>query len=161
MMPHETILDIMRRTMANLEFVQAHATSAGPYEVTQLINSFLGAMAHPWEHLREELDAITIDAAVSVGWPELHKERSSDRDPASLGDLIRLLRTGIAHGNLTFHPNGKGQIAALRIVNKDRQGLRTWGAIVTPADMRKLLEQFVALVVAMAASAGTSAGAAA
>ena len=34
MMPHEPVLDVMRRTMANLEFIDAHASSAGPFEVT-------------------------------------------------------------------------------------------------------------------------------
>ena len=35
----------------------------GPFEVTQLINSFLGALAHPWESLKSELNEITIDEA--------------------------------------------------------------------------------------------------
>jgi hypothetical protein len=39
-MPTEPIRDIMRRTIANLEFVERHATPNGPYEVTQLLNSF-------------------------------------------------------------------------------------------------------------------------
>jgi hypothetical protein len=49
MMPYEPVLDIMRRTMANLEFVEEHKSDIGPFEVTQLLNSFLGALAHPWE----------------------------------------------------------------------------------------------------------------
>ena len=47
MMPHEPVLDIMRRTMINLEFVQRHAGGAGPFEVTQLVNSFLGGTRAP------------------------------------------------------------------------------------------------------------------
>ena len=43
----EPLLDIMRRSMANLAFVEAHAGPSGPYEVTQLINTFLGALTHP------------------------------------------------------------------------------------------------------------------
>ena len=46
-MPIEPIRDIMRGTIANLEFVETHARPNGPYEVTQLINSFLGTLAHP------------------------------------------------------------------------------------------------------------------
>ena len=38
-MPTEPLLDIMRRSMANLAFVEAHAGPAGPYEVTQHINT--------------------------------------------------------------------------------------------------------------------------
>ncbi len=40
-MPTEPIRDIMRRTMANLALIEGHKSDAGPYEVTQLINSFL------------------------------------------------------------------------------------------------------------------------
>ena len=36
MMPYEPILDIMRRTMANLEFVERHASDDGPFEVTDV-----------------------------------------------------------------------------------------------------------------------------
>ncbi len=49
MMPNEPLRDVMRRTMKNLEFVERSATPTGPFEVTQLINSFIGALAHPWE----------------------------------------------------------------------------------------------------------------
>jgi hypothetical protein len=46
-MPIEPVRDIMRRTMQNLKFVEGHRGANGPYEVTQLLNSFLGALAHP------------------------------------------------------------------------------------------------------------------
>lgn len=161
MMPHEPVLDVMRRTMANLEFIETHASSAGPFEITQLINSFLGAMAHPWEQLKTDLDSIPIEEAISEGWPKLRKERSSDREPSTLGELVRLLRNGIAHGNIDFHPDGQGRIAALRFVNKNKQDRRTWGVIVTPADMRQFLRQFVALVEAIAKDVSSSSGKAA
>jgi len=150
MMPYEPVLDVMRRTMSNLEFVQRHATEGGPFEVTQLINSFLGALAHPWENMSGELKRIEVRQAEKYGWPSLHKERSTDRDPSSLGDLIRRLRNGVAHGNLTFLPDGRGQISALRIVNKDQKGHRTWGTILSIADMRCFLDHFVDLVEAIA-----------
>ena len=34
--------------MGNLDFIEQHKSDDGPYEVTQLINSFLGALAHPF-----------------------------------------------------------------------------------------------------------------
>ena len=49
MMPHEPTRDMMRRTMKNLEFIESHAKIYGLFEVTQLVNSFLSALAHPWE----------------------------------------------------------------------------------------------------------------
>ena len=57
------------------------------------------------------------------------------------------MRNGVAHGNLTFLPGREGEIQAIQVINKDRrQNLkRTWGAIVTVADMRVFLVRFVAL----------------
>lgn len=146
MMPHEPVLDIMRRTMANLEFIEQRATRDGPFEVTQLINSFLGALAHPWETLRNELNATSIEDAESQGWPIPRAERTTDQAPTTLGDLIRLVRNGVAHGNISFLASGQDQIAALRVENRNSQGRRTWGVIITPELMRRFLERFVALV---------------
>jgi hypothetical protein len=74
MMPHEPVLDMMRRTMANLAFIERNATSGGPFEVTQLINSFLGALAHPWESLKHELNGMSLASATERGSPKLEKE---------------------------------------------------------------------------------------
>jgi hypothetical protein len=40
--------------MQNLKFIEEHKRRDGPYEVTQLLNSFLGALAFPWEEYRHE-----------------------------------------------------------------------------------------------------------
>jgi hypothetical protein len=146
MMPHEPVLDIMRRTMRNLAFIEQHASSDGPFEVTQLINSFLGALAHPWESLKSELNSISIADAKSRGWPIPQEEKAADQAPTTLGDVMRLLRNGLAHGNISFVPGGQGQIAALRIENRNVKGRRTWGVIITPENMKQFLERFVALV---------------
>ena len=145
MMPHEPVLDIMRRTIANLEFIERNASANGPYEVTQLINSFLGAMAHPWERLKSDSFSTSTADAVAAGWPIPLAEHLDDNSPKTLGDFFRNLRNGIAHGNISFLPGALGEIAALRIENRNR-GQRTWGAIMTPNDMRRFLRMFVALV---------------
>ena len=144
-MPTDAIRDVMRRTMANLKFVEERQTPTGPYEVTQLINSFLGALAHPFEALSEDLNRLELGEAAKYGWPEIKKERATDREPGSIGELIRLLRNAMAHGNIEFLSDRRGEIVALRLHNRDR-GRRTWGAIVTVPDARRLLDRFVALV---------------
>jgi hypothetical protein len=144
MMPHEPVRDIMRRTTRNLKFVEVHAGPDGPYEVTQLINSFLGALAHPWETYRNDLAAMSLAAAHTAGWPAITEERSTDRGPDSLGDLVRLMRNALAHGNVEFLPGEAADIRALRLWNTDRNR-RTWGAVVTVTDMRSFLVRFVAL----------------
>jgi hypothetical protein len=143
-MPHEPVLDVMRRTMANLAFVEEHAGREGPFEVTQLINSFLGALAHPWEKLSPSLD-IPLEHAALQGWPIPSSEIAVGPVPPSLAVLIRWLRNGVAHGNLRFLSGGRGEIKAIQVENFDR-GRRTWRGTITIKDMRALLHRFVGLI---------------
>jgi hypothetical protein len=146
-MPTQPVLDIMRRTMTNLRFVETHSAPDGPYEVTQLINSFIGALAHPWEAMREDLNTLPLTVAAERGWPRIVKERERDEEPVSVGRLLHLLRNAVAHGNIEFLSDGRGDIRALRVWNRDpRNGRRTWGAIVTVDDLRDLLLRFVQLI---------------
>ena len=145
MMPHEAIRDLMRRTMVNLRVIEVQATREGPYEVTQLVNSFLAALAHPWEVYGKELDELSISDAVAAGWPKLTKERATDDEPKSLGDLLRLVRNAFAHGNLEFLSTGGNEITHIRFWNNNRKGKRTWGAIAGVDSMRLFLDKFVEL----------------
>jgi hypothetical protein len=70
-MPTQPVLDVMRRTMANLKFIENHSGPNGPYEVTQLINSFLGGLAHPWEAMCEDLNALPLSEVAERGWPKI------------------------------------------------------------------------------------------
>lgn len=144
-MPTQPVLDVMRRTMANLEFIEANRSRKGPYEVTQLINSFLGALVHPLEEFPEDLARVPLGEAEVRGWPRIAKERPADRDPGSIAELIRFMRNAMAHGNIEFLPDALGEIAALRLWNVNR-GRRTWGTIVTVRDARKLLTCFADLI---------------
>ena len=134
---------VMERTMCNLEFIDKHKQETGPYEVTQLVNSFLGALAHPWEELKSEFTQKTIKEAEKDGWPKVSKDCPEDEDPKHLGDLLRLMRNGIAHGNIHFLPDGDCEIDSIRIVNIDTSGHRTWGTRLTVRDMRQFLDKFV------------------
>lgn len=145
MMPHIHVLDMMRRTMVNLEFVERHSARNGPFEVTQLINSYLAALVHPWEELMADLPNTTLSVARAAGWPIPEKQGGSSPPPETLGDVFRLLRNGVAHGNLTLLSDGRGQIHAIRIENYNRNQL-TWRGVITVAEMRILLHRFVALV---------------
>lgn len=111
----EPVRDIMRRTMHNLEFVEAHARDDGLYEVTQLVNSFLGALVQPWETYRDALRKISLTAVHNTGWPVVAKELPTDCEPRSLGDLIRYMRNALAHGNVQFMSSGSADIQAIRV----------------------------------------------
>jgi hypothetical protein len=155
MMPYDPVRDVMRRTMANLEFIEAQKGRNGPFEVTQLLNSFMGAICHPWEAYRTELCTRPLVDATAVGWPKIEKERPRDHEPESVGDLVRLMRNSIAHGNMEFLPSAAGEIRALRIWNEER-GKRTWGALITVEDMRKFLTCFVELAEILGTQAGST-----
>lgn len=146
MNPEVPVRDIMRRTMFNLHRIESQASDDGPYEVTQLVNSFLGALAHPWERFKQQLNSISLPVAESQGWPRVIKERNEDSDPKNLGDLVRLLRNGIAHGNIIFIPDSNNEIRAIQLWNTDpRTERRTWGAVLTVDVLRQLLNHFVGL----------------
>lgn len=144
MMPDEPVRDVMRRTMANLQFIEKHKGQNGPYEVTQLLNSFLGALCHPWEGHRRDLNMKPLAEARTEGWPEIAKERPGDYEPQSLGDLVRLMRNAVAHGNIEFLPGSGGEIKALRVWNREGD-VRNWGALISVPDMRRFLSRFVTL----------------
>lgn len=144
--PTQPVLDIMRRSMANLAFVEERQTPKGPYAVTQLINTFLGALVHPWEAMRDDLKQLPLDVAAAHGWPKVEKEWPDDADPKSLGDLLRLLRNGMAHGNIEFLPDKRRQIRGFRVWNTNHAGHRTWGAVVTVKQARAFLHAFADLM---------------
>jgi len=79
-MPTQPLLDIMRRSMANLAFVEEHAGPSGPYEVTQLVNTFLGALAHPFEAMRDDLGVLPLAVREP---PRINVLRGSGADRAS------------------------------------------------------------------------------
>ena len=146
MTPHVPVLEMMRRTMMNLAFVERHSAKDGPFEVMQLVDSFLGALAHPWETLKADLPFTSLAEAAEAGWPVPEQQGGPGPPPGSLIELLRLLRNGIAHGNLSFLPDGRGQIQAIRIENYDRRGRLTWRGMISVQDMRALLHRFVVLV---------------
>lgn len=146
MIPQKPILDVMKRTIFNFEFIKKQASSEGPYEITQLINSFLGAMAHPWEQYKNELNNISLTEADKQGWPKINKELSSDKDPKHLGDLLRLIRNGIAHGNIKYFPDEDNEINVLQIWNINHKSKkRDWGTLLTVDLMEIFLYKFVNL----------------
>ncbi|MFN8472269.1 MAG: HEPN family nuclease [Anaerolineae bacterium] len=140
----DPVPEIMYRTMYNLSFIERHSTDDGPYEVTQLVNSFLGALAYPWEKYKPALKDKSLEEAAAVGWPTVQKERDTDEEPESVGDLLRLVRNAIAHGNLEFIAGSRGEIEKIRLHN-NRGGRRTWGTTLTVVELRRFLDCFVAL----------------
>lgn len=146
-------IELMERTMHNLQIIdQLHADrkrpgAPQPYEVTQLVNSFLGALAYPWEELRvrtseDEPWNLTMQTLrTKYGFPDLSRARRSDTDPTNFRDLIRQLRNGMAHGNISFYSDHRREISGIEVWNV-REGRRTWGTHMSTREMREFLEAF-------------------
>ncbi|ADP72056.1 hypothetical protein Rvan_2848 [Rhodomicrobium vannielii ATCC 17100] len=70
---------------------------------------------------------MALAEATKRGRPAITKKCATDKDLASLGDLVRLVRNSFAHGNITFSQGTNSEIKALRQWNTDRNKRRTWG----------------------------------
>jgi hypothetical protein len=136
------VLDMVSRTMQNLYIIENRDVPADDkWEVTQLINSFLGVVAYPWETWETELRDIRLDSLEGKRWPRLAPLDSRDTACESVGDLVRLVRNAFAHGNINFHTDSRSNhICALTIWNTDPEThLRTWAAKVDIRTMKQVL----------------------
>lgn len=151
-MPEEPATDWIKRTLFNLDFIHKRSTDNGPYEVTQLVNSFLGAFVFPWETFyRGKFGDITVEEAHDH-WkiPILtHSLASDSGDPQYLRQVIRMTRNGIAHGHIRCSPDASNQIWLIEIWDeaKDETGTyqRHWGTRITLPQTREFLNGFGAL----------------
>ena len=144
--PDQKLYEVMRRTMWNLRFIIDHAKSGGPYGVVQLVNSFAGAMAHPWEDMRRldvlEFERHSLKQARDRGWPLLEKEPGHNyRDPANYKQMLQWIRNGFAHGNVEFE-NADGQIAKIRVCNRPDGVNSNWCAVADVSDLEDFLWYF-------------------
>jgi hypothetical protein len=134
--------EVMERTMWNLRYIHEHRAENGPFEVVQLVNSFSGAMVHPWEAKRgnalSAMKTFSLSAARAESWPVLEKELPTDADPANYHEMLNWTRNAFAHGNVDFQ-NHAGQIASIRIWNCPHKKPRNWGAVVSVDDMEDFL----------------------
>lgn len=161
-MPEVTFRDMMRRTMHNLKLMdrqvnQFSGSGEPPYEFTQLINSFLGALALPRERdLYAMLRKVSIeDAQNDDQFPVLKNLCLESQDesiraacdiPENLEVLVGFIRNGIAHGNMDLIQDANGDIARIRLTNSRKvKGGRfqmTWGTELDVHTLRQVLDSF-------------------
>ncbi|MDQ3539820.1 MAG: HEPN family nuclease [Chloroflexota bacterium] len=136
------------------------------WEVTQIINSFLGIVAHPRERLLDTKKikwmSLTHPKVVKAGVPAMTSSWEFDsEEPRTLAQLLRLLRNGIAHGNIEllgvrelvnyrkdFRPDpgfDPTEIAGIEIWNSDNNQNRTWGTVLTVDELAAALNGFALL----------------
>jgi hypothetical protein len=127
---------LIERTRCNLEFIKQHATGDGPFEVTQLINSFLLAVMLNWDGLDKQWHRIGRGA---VRWPIISQTYQQPQQ------AIPKIRDALAHGNIAFEELN-GQIGKVHLWTCPRDKTTVdWAAEITIDQLRSMLDCFVSV----------------
>ena len=152
----------MYRTLHNLRFIEQNKRHTGPFEVTQLINSFLAVLAHPWDQLldKKKLAALKLKdpAFVTYGFPTLPllPFEGTPKSIATAEDLLGTVRNGMAHGNIELLNRSEFQglrphdplpkvkekeIAGLKLWNyKYKTTTMNWCTVISIFEMKQMLQ---------------------
>jgi hypothetical protein len=111
------VRDFALRTRKNLEAIDSLvATHGDAFEVTQLINSMLGLLVFPQQKYVDTIPKTPLIELKQGGWP-IPRVRGEFNQVQDLNQLIRYLRNAVAHFNIEFIDDGRGNIAVLRVWN--------------------------------------------
>ena len=122
----EFIKDFATRTLENLKYIeQANANGEHVFEITQLINSFLGLIVFPQEKDEERVFEISVDPQTIERVYSGRKRNTykGERKEENLKNLIYHFRNAISHGHIEASMNKENEICKLsfRDVNPRNQ----------------------------------------
>ena len=141
------VRDFAERTRSNLHLLrklQEDHPNLEIYEVTQLINSMLGLLVFPRESYVDRIPKTPLSELADQGWP-MPKVVGNYPQVEDLRDLIRYLRNAIAHFNVEFLADGRGQITGLQVWNEWQREI-TWKARLSLHDIELITEKFLDLL---------------
>jgi HEPN pEK499 p136 len=130
------------RTKKNLHYIaSAFEQNADVHVVTQLVNSLLGLVVFPWERrLVEHLRSMRLDHLATKGWPTWNSTLGTCD---TLGQMIRYIRNGIAHGNICFSSdNRKIEDVFIEIWNKPQPPEPPWVGQIRADRLQKFCLMF-------------------
>jgi len=109
------IVDFARRTLLNLDYMQAQADRGveDVYPVTQLWNSLLGLVVLPRELDVNSLPETSMLQLRTEGWPQF--PTTAGEEPRTVHDLVTHLRHAVAHFNVEFNTGPERAITSLTI----------------------------------------------
>lgn len=114
---------IVKNTMYNLEFIEENKASDGPFEVTQLINSFLMVVLQNLDDLKSDWNS---------------ENPSID---------ITNIRHALAHGNISFEPDENKEIKTIHLWTCLKGAKKVkWDCRLDIEKLRDILEKFVKFV---------------
>lgn len=150
MMYEDVVCAFALRTKQNLEFIDTAAkTNPDVYEVTQLVNSFLGLLVFPQQKYFDKIPKTPIETLQAEGWPI---PCASD-NCKNLQDLMRCLRNAVAHFNIEFC--GNQEITSLKMWNypydnetgKLKTNRPSWEITLDLTQLRAIIDRFSALII--------------
>lgn len=127
--------EIMRRVRFNLDFIDGRKQGDGPYEVTQLLSSFLMTLHLNWDDLEGKWDQLSQKG---IAWPKIEQEGLQQPKQA-----IHKMRNALAHGLIAFEEDSNGEIAAIHLWTCPDRRTVDWSARLTVLDVRQMLDCFV------------------
>jgi hypothetical protein len=145
-------LGFAQRTRKNLKRIEeALEDQEDVHVITQLVNSMLGLIVHPWEkkqwnEIFERVKEQRLDMLVENGWPQFQVTRGKCK---TLGQLVRYLRNAVAHGHMTFNSDSRGiNEVAIHLENFPNKNSPepNWCADIRAQDLRGFCLQFVDLL---------------
>ena len=144
-MPESTYRDLMHRTITNYEFVRDNAQKDGPYEVTQLVNSFVAVVGYPRERaIGDLLKAVSIEKGRDLGLPPIPVISSNPNYRAdSVADQATMLRNAAAHGRIKFSADENSrQIGAITFSDENRARDQRTSIALTIETVEQILYAF-------------------
>ncbi|MBV1830376.1 hypothetical protein HNW77_06860 [Komagataeibacter sp. AV436] len=137
--PSDPLLDIIRRSIINLEFIEANYETRALYEVTQLVNTFLGALIHPFERSSKGKQFIAYFTHKPVPINVFYKIEV--KEDFSYYDFLKCIRHALAHGNIRYNPDNFKRIQSVDFWNKE-DNKKTFRCTISLNDMKHLLLDF-------------------
>ena len=146
----ELVKDFAQRTKTNLETLralQAERPDKEIFEVTQMVNSLLGLLVFPQQEFVSKIPKTPIEELVASGWAVPHVCGEFEQ-VENLNQLIKYLRNAVAHFNIKFTEDERGQINGLIVwnYNHPREKIINWRAKLTLDDIEKLTDRFIDLI---------------
>jgi hypothetical protein len=151
MMYESLIHDFAKRTLSNLDAVQRmrlHSPDTHFYEVTHLVNSMLGLLIFPQQAFVNEIPPRRLSELEAEGWP-IPRVTGQFAQVRDLNQLVRYLRNAIAHCNVKFTANDRGEITGLVVWNNDTRKPghpKIWQAEMSVNEVERITRLFVQVI---------------
>jgi len=146
------VIEFARRTRKNLAFVEQGARQGEDvHVVTQVAVSMLALVVFPTERLLDEqMRGVTLASLAGSEWPAWNLDPDDPKRPTvTLGDLMRRLRNGIAHGRLRFDSDSRAIEDVCFLITDGPDGnesVVSWRARISGVDLKKFCARFIDFV---------------